>query len=156
MTKELTEVEAVRKAIAASRVPGSTLTLADVFSPELIGRTAQTAIEAHKAHLSASGPKELKDLLEKALREAAAETDSVPSYWRDLATGTIAALSASGCVIVPREVVEALDRLSIEQYAKMKFTAPDCKCGKCQLVPLDVVLEASAMHRRLALSDKEG
>jgi hypothetical protein len=55
MTKELTEVEAVTKAIAASRVPGSTLTLADVFSPELIGRTAQTAIEAHKAHLSASG-----------------------------------------------------------------------------------------------------
>jgi hypothetical protein len=73
MTKELTEVEAVAKAIAASRVPGSTLTLADVFSPELIGRTAQTAIEAHKAHLSASGcvivPREPTEAMLKAADE---------------------------------------------------------------------------------------
>jgi hypothetical protein len=112
MTKELTEVEAVAKAIYGEFVKALISCTNTKLEETSFGWRdwiveATAAIEAHKAHLSASGR-----------------------------------------VIVPREMLEKIGDMATE-HMKLKYAA-DCKCGQCQLVPLHRLAILSA------LSDKEG
>ena len=52
-------------------------------------------------------------------------------------------------VIVPSEPTDVVERL--QQYRQLKYIG-DCKCGNCQLVPLEFLIELEVEIRQLRMA----